>query len=83
MFRFRDRFLMRLVRIGCFFLLVLLAALPSQAVAEDAKSVAAISHRIARLLKDLDGVEKRQQHLLTQQDETMEEIENLKIIARR
>ena len=42
-----------------------------------------ISSRLDRLIKELDLLEQEQEKILKHQDETIEAIKNLKILARR
>lgn len=53
------------------------------AQAGKAVNVRAISQRLDRLIERVTAIEKRQQEILSRQDETIAEIKNLKIVSRR
>lgn len=64
------------------FIVFLFTATP-QAGAVPPESNAAVNKKIAKLIEQLDQFEKKQQDILKHQDETLQEIKNLKIQARQ
>ena len=74
---------MRFLRAGCLaFVFAFIISLPF-ALAQPAKNVRGVSARLDHLIQDLDSAQKQAQELLSQQDQIIEEIKNLKIWSRR
>lgn len=74
---------MRFLRAGYLaFVFVFIISLPF-VLAQPEKNIRGISQRLDHIIKELDSAQKQAQELLSQQNQIIEEIKNLKVWSRR
>lgn len=74
---------MRPVTVSFFVITFFVLVAASLAWAQPQKNVRGISQRLDHLIQELDLAQKRAQEILSQQDQVIEEIKNVKVWARR